>query len=800
MPPLFWPVVCLTLGIVASPFVDVRYVPAALALALPIGLARPKLILIAVFLGGILLGNPSVGPSLVPDAAPPANRVSMELTTRPQIEGDAVYLLGDVLEVDGEPVTRGRARLAWFPDDYGSAAIYSSLNLGRGDRIDVLVDLRSPVSSRTPGVFDYARYLERAGVYWVGTIRSPRLIAVGERGWHGADQVRAWVERRITRFFPDPTSRSLVLGMVLGQQSRLEPATQEKFEEAGLIHILVVSGFNLAVVAGAALWLGRRLPLGSNRRLGSRLFALTVILGYAGLVDGGAPVLRATVMAAVLIVGTALDRGYAIGNALLLTAGMMLVLDPASLEDRGFQLSFAAVVSILAVGEPFSAWFLGRVRLALRNLANVRLDLQLADEVTDLRVRMRLEAECRGWPLGWIAMPARGLSLVAEIVLITTSIQICLLPFAVESFHRLSPVSIPLNVIAGMVASVVTPLGLTLIALPQSAGAAVGEVLHVTVACLVWSVDLGLALPAATMRVPSPPPGMWLAVAAGLVLLALSGRRRAPATASVGLLLTLGSATAMAVVDFSPGPPPYPVLTFLDVGQGDSALVELPDGGRIVIDGGGTVGGGPSAGTRFRVGEDIVSRYLFYRRIRHIDTLILTHAHHDHMDGLFDLIANFDIGEAWLGPNPMLPGFRDLLEALYDHGIPIRHVRSGARRGAFEVLNPPSDRRVRNTVSNDDSVVLLMRWGQQSALLTGDVESALPNEPEIVDVLKVPHHGSANTHLRTRGRIPIISVGAHNPFGHPSEKRLPALRTDLLGTIQVSLTPQGPRVRLPGLR
>jgi competence protein ComEC len=230
-------------------------------------------------------------------------------------------------------------------------------------------------------------------------------------------------------------------------------------------------------------------------------------------------------------------------------------------------------------------------------------------------------------------------------------------------------------------------------------------------------------------------------------------------------------------------------LTFIDVGQGDSTLIEFPSRGRMLIDGGGAAAGrflNLRDESTFSIGEDVVSAYLFSRGIRQLDTVVLTHAHHDHMDGLFDVIENFQVGEFWLGRNPMTPRYRNLIERIQEKQIPIRWVSAGQKIGPFTILHPPAGWIPRRNGQNDDSVVLLLDTGRATALLTGDIERRIP-VPDRVDVLKVPHHGSKGVRTRIPARVRVISVGGSNPFGHPHESALPALRTDRLGAITVTL-------------
>jgi competence protein ComEC len=797
--PLIGPLLALVAGILAAPQLDLRYAGVAVLLAFLLAWRHRRFGLAVFGLLGAFVAQraaPAGVNAVVDDGL--ARRILLRLDAAPEAGADGISLEARVLAADGITVDKGRALIRWFPEDDAAVALFESLDLGRGDTLEALVRLRRPNVYRDPGVFDYRRFLARQGIYWTGTLRSPRLVSVLDRGWHAPDRIREWTAERIGQYFETPTTRALILGMVLGRRNLLPRTVETKFEEAGLIHLLVVSGFNLAVVAGAAFFLGSMLFSHAHAR---EVFTLTLILGYAFLVGNDPPVLRATIMAVWLVLGRMLDRGYSPANALAGTAMLILLVDPTAIRDTSFLLSFGAVTAILSIGAPWVAWTHSRLHPALQRLAFPETDGHLPDVAVDLRVALRIRAELSGWPLECLALPVRFVSLVGEVTLVTMGIQILLLPFAIESFHRVAPVSVPLNVLGAAIASMVTPPGLLLIFLPRPVGSALAWVLALLLDGLMAALDIALRLPAATLRVPSPPLLLWIGFTLGLLILRFALARRSAKTARAAGAGLGGILLVMLFGDFSPEAPPNPVVTVLDVGQGDSILIEVPDGQRIVVDGGGIVSSDIEEGG-FRIGEDVVSAYLFSRRFRRIDTLVLTHAHQDHMDGLFDLVRNFEIGEVWLGPNPMVPRYREFLESLAIRGIPLRHVRTGDEPGPFRVLNPGRTRRVSHEVSNDDSVVLLFDWKGRRALLTGDLERTL-DDPALdeggVDLLKVPHHGSRGSRLEVAARVPVISVGANNRFGHPDASRLPALRTDLLGAIEVTLAPDGPRVAFPGL-
>jgi competence protein ComEC len=264
-------------------------------------------------------------------------------------------------------------------------------------------------------------------------------------------------------------------------------------------------------------------------------------------------------------------------------------------------------------------------------------------------------------------------------------------------------------------------------------------------------------------------------------------------------------------------------LTAIDVGQGDSLLVLSPHGHAVLIDGGGPPGfARPNS---FDVGEDVVSPYLWARGFSHLDAVVLTHPHSDHMDGLRAIIRNFRPRELWLAEDLATP--QVLAAAATDAGTNVRRIHSaedveldGLRFTAHLTHTP-------KTV-NDDSLVLRLEYNGTSALLLGDAERALETEvahdEHPVDILKVAHHGSATSTTpelltATHPKFAVISVGAHNNYGHPRREVLDRLnaahaqtyRTDEDGAttfvmngktvaVETFLTSAGPRPQPAGSR
>jgi competence protein ComEC len=795
MLPLFVPLLSLIAGILLSPFLATSYVWWCLPFAAVIALCRPRYAFLFILLSGSALR--SLEPEVPPLPPAEAGRVVGVLLRKPEWRGLGVYVDLRIETIDGREYS-GRARLTEFLDDPQLRELFDAHDLATGDRVEIVVKLQRPVRYRNPGVFDFRRHLERQGVYWTGTIRNPRLITVlsrGWQGWHYLDGFHQNVHNRLARHFQeDPVTRGLVLGMVLGRKHELTASVEKQFQSGGLYHLVVVSGFNIAVVAMAASFFARLIAGGRRSRM---MVVLLCVLIYAGIAGAEAPVLRATLMAGLLIAARVLDRTAPALHSLLLAALVLLLVDPVAIEDASFQMTFAATAAVICLGIPATRWLLGGLEQKLAGFGNTARDGWLRPDIADWRLARRMWCERHGLPHAVITIPWRITLLCGQALLISVSVEAVLLYFLVESFHSLSPVAPLLNVPAGFLAALITPLGLALLLVPDSLAAPIVWALQALCHTMMWLLEYTLSLPGAHLRVPSAPLPLWLAYG-GAVAAGLYGLVTRKKPWAVGWVLAAALQIAIVLGSHEPAPPDVITITFLDVGQGDSALVEFPDSRRILIDGGGVAAGrflGLQDQSTFSIGENVVSAYLFSRGIRKLDAVVLSHAHNDHLDGLKDVLDNFEVAELWIGRNPMIPAYRELIERSQERGTALRTVAAGDRIGEWEVLHPPRHWTVRAAASNNDSLVLLLRSGQQTALFPGDLELPLPS-PVSVDVLKVAHHGSRGVRMRTLSPVRVISVGANNPFGHPAASSLPALRTDVLGAITVRLASPRPEVLL----
>jgi len=324
-----------------------------------------------------------------------------------------------------------------------------------------------------------------------------------------------------------------------------------------------------------------------------------------------------------------------------------------------------------------------------------------------------------------------------------------------------------------------------------------------------WTVGWVATERPVDMRVP--PPLLWLGVLFGLSLvcvwLSFDRGRAWRASAWAGFALSL------ALLVAHPFPPRLTAgrleFTAIDVGQGESLFLALPDGRTVLVDGGGLPDFGGSRAQTLDIGDAVVSPYLWSRSIRRLDVLAITHSDMDHFGGVPALLDNFQIGEVWLSPIAFGEEDRNRLDAITARGIRVKFLKQGDRfqmgAVAFHILGPAVGAESEKGRNNDRSLVLTASFGDHCFLLTGDIEARA--ETRLVDgealreadILKVAHHGSKTSTQdvfldRVAPTFAMISAGFRNPFGHPHPtvlERLQArgvqvLRTDLEGTVSVS--------------
>jgi len=722
------------------------------------------------------------------------------------------------------PVTGG-LRLSFSPGVDGTFP-----EVHAGDSVTAVAQGKLPQVFRDEGAFDRRAYLASQNIDLVATLRSGELISVQRYG-RGFATFLPRLRRRLrdeidVLFASAPDVAATMRAMLLGDRSFVERSEAEAFQKTGTFHILVVAGLHVGAIAFVLFWIGRRIRMNV---LWAALFVLSVLLAYVAVVEQRPPVLRAAIMASVVVIGMVFFRRLELLNSAAVAAILLLVARPLQLRDSSFQLSFLAIGCIGGIAAPWLERTAQPYARALRGWRDVTRDAAHEPLAAQFRIDLRSAASWMAarFPLRIITpfqdTAMRGLAFglrIWELLIVSSVLQFGMLPLMARDFHRVTLSGPLVNLVVVPLTGILVPLGfLTLIAglgLPM-AGKALALASSWIAGILLHFVRWFAGLPRWSYRIPAPP---WLLLAAFLAAAAaLAVALRFDIRAAAWLRRVLGISLLAGVIviatyPFAPKTQQGKLeVTVLDVGQGDSLFVVSPRGHTLLIDGGGAFRGFPGHEERNSTdpGEDAVSPYLWSRGFQRLDVVALTHAHQDHLGGLTAVLQNFSVGRLWIGREVHSAALSNLEELARSKGVLIERewrAQKFAWDGANgEFLWPESKvDEVAASATNNDSLVLRLAFGSERILLPGDAErqaerSLLAENPADnlrADVLKVGHHGSKNSSTpqflaTVQPSIAIISAGADNPYGHPSAELLErlanagvrVLRTDRDGAVHV---------------
>lgn len=556
-----------------------------------------------------------------------------------------------------------------------------------------------------------------------------------------------------------PRAAALIEGLAVGDETDQPADLTADMRVSGLSHLTAVSGGNTSIVVGAVLLVAAALGAGLRVRIGAAALAL---LAFVVVVGPQPSVLRAAVMAGLAMLGLLVGGRREATHALALTCVLLIVLSPPLATSWGFALSVAATAGLVLLARPVVERWGGGSR----------------------------------WRQG-----------VVSALALTLGAQITTLPLIAAFGNGLSLVAIPANLLAAPAVLPVTVLGLlaAVVGIPApTVAVALARAAEPFAAWIATVAQVSASLPAATLPWPGGLGGAALAagVAGALVVLIRRHRGRHERTWRPRVLVTLSVALAAVAVlslrlpDRAGWPPPGWIAVACDVGQGDALVLRGDSGGAVMVD------AGPDPVLADRCLDDL--------GVDHIELLVLTHDHADHVAGVPGVTQGRRVDAALVSPLRE-PIDQALLVDQWLDGVPVATARVGEHRIVdgidMAVLWPQRIIRGVESAPNNASVVLLATVQGVRFLLLGDVEvsaqvalRASLGAPG-ADVVKVPHHGSRVQDPAlaawTGGRIAVISVGEGNRYGHPAPETLSAwsgallARTDQAGDIAIVASPLG---------
>ncbi len=611
---------------------------------------------------------------------------------------------------------------------------------GYGDRILVSGRLRSPQPARNPGGFDARTYYASRGVYALMSVRDAAGYRVTLRdrsvSWQTAviDPLRKNIDQSIDRTMRGD-SAALLKGILLGERRQLPEDLIDTFRTIGLAHILAVSGLHVGLITLVVytllfvLRLPRRLVVAGT---------LGVLVLYAFITNLTPSVIRATIMAALFLVGRQMDRQTDTVNILAVAAIVILLIWPSSLFDLSFQLSFLATYAIIT-GYP-----------RMKELLPERL------------------SRSEKWWARWLR----------DGLLVSVAAQLGTLPVVAGTFYQVSWMSAVANLFIGPMVFLNTTFGVLTVLTGPLAIEIARLFSAVNALVLYGMIHLSKTFsnaPSALLQVPAPSGLFFLSFyAAGLLLLWSPHGARWQRT-RLGLV-----ALSVLVFCYDFLPERTLEITVLDVGQGDAIFIACPNGRTLLVDG----GSGPPA---YDAGARVIVPFLRAKGHRRVDTIVVTHPHLDHYGGLSAVVESVDVGEiVSSGIGSEAGAYLAWRETVARHGIPYRAVGKGDTlaalggvRGVFLHPDPLFLSGAAKINPNEVSVVLRLSYGAFSMLLTGDIEEkaeyAVTRAPAALKstVLKSPHHGSSTSSgtaflNAVDPEAVAVSAGMYNTFGHPS--------------------------------
>lgn len=678
-----------------------------------------------------------------------------------------------------------------FIKSHGLISIYYDnkwdKEISPGDLVIARLTLKRPKEATTKGTFNYKKYLNSKNILITGYIKYPVHLnklpsetSFLSRIKYYPEQIRITINEAINGSVPEEV-KGIYQAVLTGNRSRISQDVKEDFKDVGCFHILAISGLHVSIL-GVFLYAGiywlcsrsERLMLSVNIRKLSALLSCIPLLFYGSIAGGNAPVLRSLIMAISVILALCVDRKKSALTIIGFAALLILMANPSSLFTPSFQLSFSAVIFII-FGSPIYKRVLIQQNTVFQKIKN------------------------------WIYT---GVTISILATLGTA-------PLLLYYFNRISIVGPISNLILEpLICFFTLPIGF--IALPFI------KVLPILSSILFKIGSIGLIgslkvleiltlIPVTSIWLPTPHPLLvflyYIAVTYTYYLFKLKKDNKAKGFIVFVIIIILFIYPPRQILrNFSSSA----IISFIDVGQGSSTLIELPEGINILID------GGSGYSESFNVGEQTIAPFLWSKGIRKLDQIIITHPHSDHFNGLPFIIDNFN-------PDSLIISFHTelsddyvaLLETAKANGVIFGHPTN---KILYKSENYPlimkyvSTGKIRGNENeervNDESLVVRLTYSEFSVLFPGDIGKA--KEAELVklnlispsDILLSPHHGSNSSSSKLFLEVvdpELVIVSSSQSKYFPSkkvtdllyEKKISYLETSKVGTITIETGGKG---------
>ncbi len=614
-----------------------------------------------------------------------------------------------------------------------------NIKIGYRAKISLTGVVEKPKPATNPGGFDYRRYLASIGVsgriYLNGT---SDIQLSDQKGGGYLNRIGYAIKNKvidIISYSLDKNQAGLLEGMLIGYKDGLDENAFTAFSKAGLTHIMVASGMNVAFIILPFTFIFKKLRLSSLKANIITIFILVLFVFVTGF---SASVVRAVIMGIIILTGRIIMREPDIYTSISASALILLIINPYTLFDIGFQLSFGATLSLVMFYpqiKPFT--------------------------------------ECRYIP-----------DVISDTLAATIAAQIGVIPVTLYYFNNFSTFSIISNILVVPLVEFVTIIGFIMVftgLLNIYLAVIIGYINNTFLAFILFVTEVTSKIPFSLLKLPTPTIGMVLFYYLFIFYL-FKGRNYFKSKkytkhlkrAIIILIIIMFGAKSLI---------PKPLeITFLDVGQGDSTFIRTAHGTKILIDGGGREANSKS---EFDIGESVMVPYILDRGTKKVDMVIASHGHSDHTEGLEAVLRELSVGTV-IVPETDGRGFEKVISICKEKNISVIKCKQGDRikldnETIFEVLNPLPYKidSIAQEDLNESSLVLKLVYKNVKVLFTGD--SGVPSEERMLkqgldlkaDIIKVGHHGSPGSssidYIKVvKPEYGVVSVGRNN-FGHPSQ-------------------------------
>lgn len=632
-------------------------------------------------------------------------------------------------------------------------------------RVSLEASIKKPKAATNPGGFDYKRYLASIGVsgtVYLRDISDVEVIGVKRGGWiHKLGFKIKNSVLNIVEYCLDKNQAGLLSGMIIGYKDGLDENAFSAFSKAGLTHIMVASGMNVAFIILPLAYIFKKIRLGNFTASISTIFVLILFVFVTGF---SASVVRAVIMGIIILLGKIIMRDTDIYTSISTAAIILLTVNPYTLFDIGFQLSFFATISLVM-----------------------------------LYPRLKELIDHKYIP-----------NIVSDTLAATIAAQIGVVPITLYYFNNFSTISILSNLLVVPVVQIITIIGFTMVfagIVNIHVAVLIGYINNTFLSFVLFVTEFTSKIPYASLKLPTPTLAMIIGYYLAILYI-FKGRKFLKSIKNFKYIKWTGIAFILLIILVKSIIPKPLEITFLDVGQGDSSFIRTAHGTKILIDGGGRAAGSKS---KYDIGQSVMVPFILDQGTKKIDIVIATHGHSDHTEGLEAILKEMSIGIVIL-PDTDGKGFEKIKTICSEKRITIAQCKKGDiirldNDTVFDVLSPLQFEKdsLSQQSLNDSSLVLKLKYKKVKVLFTGDSEILVEQRmlEQGMDVsanlIKVGHHGSYSATSedfinKVKPEYAVISLGENNNFGHPSqfvvdrllERDILLLRTDERGAVMAT--------------